>query len=462
MTKIQKPVTILPMSAKDDLKLKQKEALRLLSRGKYDDALELYKEIAEVSHDPDIYNTIGDIYIRKQDIQRAIEYYTKAFRRYKEGEYYENAIALAKKILRYDKSRKDLKLELADLYLETGDLDLSLENLSQLVDEGLPPSFIDRAFELMNRMAERIQEDEEHLARFERLFIKLQEMAEAFGELTLESGEFNEFYEDDVSKMAEFLDTESVENAPQEIFSEMEEEKAVSPQSMEEIPLANEVEELESKTPEGVESEEKMEFLEEEVVEEEEKAEEKAEEVFLGEETKVEFEEEVAAPEVVEEIEEKGAVERAAPEIVVPKEVLVQIIEEIKDELAKDEALPYEEEKPLELGIEYLEMGFQEAAIKELQKALDDPRTRLRAMEYLGRAFLEMGEFDFAEKILRKGIEEGGYDEKEYLGILYYLAQALEFKGMEKEALEYYESIYLLDAGYKNVKEKIGKLRRVL
>ena len=454
------------MLAKDDLKLKQKEALRLLSRGRYDDALRLYEEIVEVSHDPDIYNTIGDIYIRKQDIQKAIDYYTKAFRRYKEGEYYENAIALAKKILRYDKSRKDLKLELADLYLETGDLDLALENLSQLVDEGLPPSFLDRAFELMNRMAERIQEDEEHLARFERLFIKLQEMAEAFGELTLESGEFHEFYEDDISKMAEFLDTESVKKAPEQMLSEVEEAPTQEP--VEEISsVEKQIEEKESEIPEEVGIEEKMEFLEVETGKKVE--EEKQEEVFLGEETKVEFEEEeelkekeeVPIPSAVEEAKESVA-ERAVPEVEVPKEVLVQIVEEIKDELVKDGDFPYEEEKPLELGIEYLEMGFKEAAIKELQRALDDPRTRLKAMEYLGRALLEMGEFDFAEKILRKGIEEGGYDEKEYLGILYYLAQALEFKGMEKEALEYYENIYLLDAGFKNVKEKIRKLRRVL
>ena len=454
------------MLAKDDLKLKQKEALRLLSRGRYDDALRLYEEIVEVSHDPDIYNTIGDIYIRKQDIQKAIDYYTKAFRRYKEGEYYENAIALAKKILRYDKSRKDLKLELADLYLETGDLDLALENLSQLVDEGLPPSFLDRAFELMNRMAERIQEDEEHLARFERLFIKLQEMAEAFGELTLESGEFHEFYEDDVSKMAEFLDTESVKKAPEEMLSELEDAPIQEP--VEEISsVEKQMEEKESEIPEEVGIEEKMEFLEVETGEKVE--EEKQEEVFLGEETKVEFEgeeklkekEEVPVPSTVEEAKESVA-ERAVPKVKVPKEVLVQIIEEIKDELVKDGDFPYEEENPLDLGIEYLEMGFKEAAIKELQKALDDPRTRLKAMEYLGRALLEMGEFDFAEKILQKGIEEGGYDEKEYLGIFYYLAQALEFKGMEKEALEYYENIYLLDAGFKNVKEKIRKLRRVL
>ena len=455
------------MLAKDDLKLKQKEALRLLSRGRYDDALRLYEEIVEVSHDPDIYNTIGDIYIRKQDIQKAIDYYTKAFRRYKEGEYYENAIALAKKILRYDKSRKDLKLELADLYLETGDLDLALENLSQLVDEGLPPSFLDRAFELMNRMAERIQEDEEHLARFERLFIKLQEMAEAFGELTLESGEFHEFYEDDVSKMAEFLDTESVKKAPGEMLSEVGEE-APTQEPVEEISsVEKQIEEKESEIPEEVGIEEKMEFLEVETGKKVE--EEKQEEVFLGEETKVEFEEEeelkekeeVPVPSAVEEAKESVA-ERAVPEVEVPKEVLVQIVEEIKDELVKDGDFPYEEENPLELGIEYFEMGFKEAAIKELQKALDDPRTRLKAMEYLGRALLEMGEFDFAEKILRKGVEEGGYDEKEYLGLFYYLAQVLEFKGMEKEALEYYENIYLLDAGFKNVKERIRKLRRVL
>ena len=460
------------MQAKDDLKLKQKEALRLLSRGRYDDALRLYEEVAEVSHDPDIYNTIGDIYIRKQDIQKAIEYYTKAFRRYKEGEYYENAIALAKKILRYDKSRKDLKLELADLYLETGDLDLALESLSQLVDEGVPPSFLDRAFELMNRMAEKIQEDEEHLARFERLFIKLQEMAEAFGELTLESGEFDEFYEDDVSKMAEFLDTESVENAPGEVLSEVEEAPAQEP-IKETSSIEEQMEEEENEIPEELGIEEKMEFLEVDTSEKVEEEEQEQEEAFLGEETKVEFEEEFEEGEELKEMEEVSSApaaeevkelvaERKVREVEVPREMLIQIIEEIKDEIVKDGDFPYKEENPLDLGIEYLEMGFNEAAIKELQKALGDPRTRLKAMEYLGRALLEMGEFDFAEKILRKGIEEGGYDEKEYIGIFYYLAQALEFKGMEKEALEYYENIYLLDAGFKNVKEKITKLRRVL
>jgi len=315
-------------------------------------------------------------------------------------------------------------------------------------------------------MAERIQEDEEHLARFERLFIKLQEMAEAFGELTLESGEFHEFYEDDISKMAEFLDTESVKKAPEQMLSEVEEAPTQEP--VEEISsVEKQMEEKESEIPEEVGIEEKMEFLEVETGEKVE--EEKQEEVFLGEETKVEFKEEeelkekeeVPVPSAVEEAKESVA-ERTVPKVEVPKEMLVQIIEEIKDELVKDGDFPYEEENPLNLGIEYLEMGFKEAAIKELQKALDDPRTRLKAMEYLGRALLEIGEFDFAEKILRKGVEEGGYDEKEYLGLFYYLAQVLEFKGMEKEALEYYENIYLLDAGFKNVKEKISKLRRVL
>lgn len=175
-----------------NIKKKKNEALRLLGKGKIDKAIQIYEDIIKEKIDSktkaEILNNLGDLYIRKQDIAKAVEVYEESFKLYKDEEFVDNAIAVGKKILRYEKNKKYLYLELADLYSETGNQDSSLEALEHVITEGMDASYIERAFVIINKIAEKVQEDEQHMSRFERLFMKLQELSESFGELSLESG----------------------------------------------------------------------------------------------------------------------------------------------------------------------------------------------------------------------------------------------------------------------------------
>ncbi len=176
------------MAEEINVKKKKAEALRFLGKGKIDKAIEVYEEILRAKEDPDIYNAVGDLYVRKQNISKAIESYEKAYKLYKDIEFLDNAVAVIRKILKYEKDRKDLYLELAGLYTELGNQDAALDALESVITDDLDPSMLERAFSIITQLAEKVQEDESSVRRFERLFLKLQEISERFGEISLESG----------------------------------------------------------------------------------------------------------------------------------------------------------------------------------------------------------------------------------------------------------------------------------
>jgi len=70
-----------------DIKKMKLQAQKLIGNGKYDDALEILKELARVTSDPEVFNSIGDLYIRKQNHELALENLEKAYRMYKEQDF---------------------------------------------------------------------------------------------------------------------------------------------------------------------------------------------------------------------------------------------------------------------------------------------------------------------------------------------------------------------------------------
>src|SRR5207253_1792993 len=82
-----------------------------------------------------------------------------------------------------------------------------------------------------------------------------------------------------------------------------------------------------------------------------------------------------------------------------------------------------------DLGVAFKEMGLLDEAIAELQKALRSPEGKLRSSEALGVCFVEKGAYVVAESILRRALELPASGDQERLGILYWLARALEEQG---------------------------------
>ena len=104
-----------------------------------------------------------------------------------------------------------------------------------------------------------------------------------------------------------------------------------------------------------------------------------------------------------------------------------------------------------DLGVAFKEMGLLDEAIAELQKALRAPEGKLRSSEALGVCFVEKGAFVVAESILRRALDLPASGDQERLGILYWLARALEEQGKRVEARDLYGRVFAVDIRFKDV-----------
>jgi pilus assembly protein FimV len=110
------------------------------------------------------------------------------------------------------------------------------------------------------------------------------------------------------------------------------------------------------------------------------------------------------------------------------------------------------------LGIAYKEMGLIDEAIAEFQIASKDPKRFLECCSMLGLCFIEKGMPKLAVKWYQRGLETGGFTEEEYLGLKYEMANAYELQSEFQKALEYYQEVYGVNAGYRNVTKKVKEI----
>jgi tetratricopeptide (TPR) repeat protein len=89
----------------------KKKAADYEARKQYDKALEVYEQVlnttraADEERDVPLYNRVGDLHYRLGNNEQAIHYYEQAADLYAEGGFFNNAIALCNKILRYSPGR---------------------------------------------------------------------------------------------------------------------------------------------------------------------------------------------------------------------------------------------------------------------------------------------------------------------------------------------------------------------
>ena len=174
----------------------EKDALKYLALGDYDRAIEEYKKlIKEGIENPEIFNSLGDAYLRKGDIPNALNNYWKALEKFEADGLPENAYALAKKISRYENSKR-VYIKLAELSSLLGYHDEAVDYLNKCLDMGLGRNEIDRVMNSFKKVASEISKDMINEPRFERLFLKLQEIVEGFGDLSLAHGMGSEVLEE--------------------------------------------------------------------------------------------------------------------------------------------------------------------------------------------------------------------------------------------------------------------------
>src|SRR2546425_6390666 len=113
-----------------------------------------------------------------------------------------------------------------------------------------------------------------------------------------------------------------------------------------------------------------------------------------------------------------------------------------------------------DLGVAFKEMGLLDEAIAELQKALRSPDGKLKSSEALGVCFIDKGAYVVAESILRRALDLPASGDQERLGVLYWLARALEELGKRVEARELYGRVYAVDIRFRDVGERSKALAK--
>jgi tetratricopeptide (TPR) repeat protein len=111
------------------------------------------------------------------------------------------------------------------------------------------------------------------------------------------------------------------------------------------------------------------------------------------------------------------------------------------------------------VGLQYKQLGFYDAAVREFQLSSNAGQKRLESLKEVGSCFLEKNQADVAISAFKRAIEESGKGGKDYVALRYGIGKAYELLKEEEKAIEAFEDICLHDIGYLDVKERLVRLR---
>lgn len=99
----------------------QRKARDFIQREDWQNALsELERMLGTDAGNPTLHNQIGDVFLRKDEVQRAVEHFEAAIDLYATVGLHNNAVALCKKIMRLRPGRVEIRYRLAKLRLDQG------------------------------------------------------------------------------------------------------------------------------------------------------------------------------------------------------------------------------------------------------------------------------------------------------------------------------------------------------
>jgi tetratricopeptide (TPR) repeat protein len=137
------------------------------------------------------------------------------------------------------------------------------------------------------------------------------------------------------------------------------------------------------------------------------------------------------------------------------EEVLRSFREEVRRAIGEEDYRSH-----YDLGMAYMDMGFYDEALAEFSLAQRKPDLKLRAIEMVGRCFMERDDVELAIEELKAGLEIKGYSQTEYLGLRYNLAMAYEKLGEADEAARHYEEIVTTDPSFRDARLRRDELSR--
>ena len=138
----------------------KKKAAELEAKKQYDKALEIYEQVlnttraADEERDVPLYNRVGDLHYRLGNNEQAINYYEQAADLYAEGGFFNNAIALCNKILRYSPGRTIVYYKLGIISAKKGFNSDAKQNFLEYADRMQRIGKMDEAFRALKEFAD--------------------------------------------------------------------------------------------------------------------------------------------------------------------------------------------------------------------------------------------------------------------------------------------------------------------
>jgi tetratricopeptide (TPR) repeat protein len=114
-----------------------------------------------------------------------------------------------------------------------------------------------------------------------------------------------------------------------------------------------------------------------------------------------------------------------------------------------------------EYGLRLVHNQKYDEAIPLLQEAQKDPRHKIAAMDKIGLCFFMKGWYSDAEDIFTRAIDSYEIKDDDIAKELRYnLARSFEEQGKKAEALDIYRKIAQIDFGFKDVSQRVDRLRK--
>ena len=386
----------------------EREARAYVARGEWEKAISLYRELLDTKgKDPNIYNLVGDVYARMDDLANAMPEYLTAIDLYESEGLFENGIAVCKKVIRLNPEAEEVYFNLALFYANIGLLNEAKESLTTYLQLSPDKRQIEKNQGKYRKLMMLLASDERLKPIIKELYTKIgkknNELDGLFG-----------------------LPPQEPEEKPSEEIPAEKQKPAEVPKVSAQPVVAPSPEKKLAETPKPpAEMEKPTPKLE-------------SEEAKSKSPPKTEPQKSPSKP-VLEEDELK---------------ILLHAIEEISAHNSSEV-----KKEHYKLGIEYKNLGFYDAAIQEFQLSTTSNSQRLKAMKELGYCFLEKNEPKLAANAFGRAVEEGGKTSEDYIALKYGIGKAYELLKDKEKAIGAFEEVCLQDINYQDAKERLEKLK---
>ena len=169
----------------------KKKAADFEARKQYDKALEVYEQVlstaraADEERDVPLYNRVGDLHYRLGNNEQAIHYYEQAADLYAEGGFFNNAIALCNKILRYSPGRTIVYYKLGIISAKKGFNSDAKQNFLEYADRMQRMGKMDEAFRALKEFADLCPDQDDVRLMLADQLAKADRKSEALEQLEL-------------------------------------------------------------------------------------------------------------------------------------------------------------------------------------------------------------------------------------------------------------------------------------